>query len=65
MPMHPRVLVGKVEAQGWRIESKKDGWMCWPPDKSKPGVMIHRSPSDEHWHKMAIRRLKLSGYKPD
>lgn len=58
----PRKLVDRIEAQGWRIEHKKDGWMCYPPDKLFGPVLIHRSPSDENWHKQALRLLKARGF---
>ncbi len=59
----PEKLVGQAEAQGWRIEPKKNGWMLYPPDSSGRPVMIHRTPSDENWHKMAIRLMRASGFK--
>ncbi|KWZ88479.1 hypothetical protein HMPREF3231_01878 [Bifidobacterium longum] len=35
-------LLEKLKEQGWRIEAKKKGWMCYPPDKSKPGVVFRQ-----------------------
>ncbi len=57
-------LLRDLEAQGWRIQATKDGWMCYPPDPHKEQVLIHKTPSDQNWIHVAIRRLRKSGYIP-
>lgn len=51
-----------LEAQGWRIEPRKNGWFAYPPDKSKSIVTIHGTPSDRRaWDNM-MAALRRSGY---
>jgi hypothetical protein len=47
--------------QGWRIEEKASGWMVYPPDRTKSGVMIHGSPSDHRWLKNVMSELRKRG----
>lgn len=56
-------LIKKLEAeQGARVETTKSGWMVYPPDKSKPGVAIHGTPSDRRaWANMRSE-LRRSGF---
>ncbi|RDX21303.1 hypothetical protein CE156_10355 [Bifidobacterium breve] len=55
-------LLEKLENQGWRITEKTKGWMCYPPDKTKQAVMIHKTPSDARWYANCMSHLKRSGY---
>lgn len=41
---------------------KTKGWMCYPPDKTKQAVMIHKTPSDARWYANCMSHLKRSGY---
>lgn len=55
-------VLTELEAQGWRIEQRKKGVMAIPPDKSKPIVTIHKTPSDRRaWNNM-MAALRRSGY---
>lgn len=56
-------LLEKLKEQGWRIEAKKKGWMCYPPDKSKPGVPIHKTPSDARWYENCLKYLRRGGFQ--
>lgn len=51
-----------AEAQGWRTEVKKKGWMLFPPDKSKAPVMVHRTPSDHRALKNTIAEMRRQGF---
>lgn len=56
-------LLAKLEReQGARIEKTKSGWMVYPPDKSKPGVSIHGTPSDRRSWANMISELRRSGF---
>lgn len=57
-----KTLLEKLEAQGWRIERTRKGFMCYPPDKSKQSVLIHGSESDHRAMKNTLARLKRNGY---
>lgn len=55
-------LVAQIATwNGWRIEQKSAGWMVYPPDKTKSGVMIHSSPSDHRWLKNVMSELRKRG----
>lgn len=54
-------LVARAERQGWRVKRTKSGWMCFPPDRSKPAVTIHNTPSDGRWYNNALAQLRRSG----
>lgn len=51
-----------LEAQGARIVEKKSGWMVYPPDKGRDGVMIHLTNSDWRSIKNARALLRRSGF---
>ena len=59
-----RELVRRVEKQGWRVEQRKDGWMCYSPD-GKTMVLIHRTPSDRRGLQNTIARLRKGGFDPN
>lgn len=46
---------------GWRVEQVKKGWMVYPPDKSMPGILIHRTPSDWRADRNIMARLRRAG----
>lgn len=57
-----KILIQKLEAQGWEVRKSSRGWKAIPPDKSKPMVTIHgtaRGPRS--WDNM-ILQLKRSGF---
>ncbi|MBD8019404.1 hypothetical protein [Brevibacterium gallinarum] len=55
-------LVKSLEAQGWRIETRKKGIMAFPPDKTKSPVTIHLTNSDHRWYANTIALLRRSGF---
>ena len=57
-----RQLVAAAETwPGWRVETTKAGWMLYPPDKTKSGVLIHATPSDRRAWKNTIALLRKRG----
>lgn len=50
-----------AERQGWRVEVTKKGWRLTPPDKTKPAVVMHNTPSDHRAEKNLIATLRRSG----
>lgn len=55
-------LIRQIEQwPGWRVEQVKAGWMAYPPDRNKPGVLIHGTPSDHRAWRNTIARLRRSG----
>ena len=48
--------------QGAVIKAKNKGWVIYPPDKAKPAVMIHRTPSDRRAWANMISELRRSGF---
>lgn len=55
-------LLESLEEQGGRITEVRKGWMIYPPDKAKPGVTIHKTPSDHRaWNNM-LSQLRRSGF---
>lgn len=34
-----------------------------PPDKSKPGVPIHKTPSDARWYENCLKYLRRGGFQ--
>lgn len=57
-------LFPELEAQGFRLKEIKSGWMALPPDRTLPGVTIHKTPSDTRAWENMISRLRQSGYIP-
>lgn len=55
-------LLKDLEAQGFRVERRKKGWMVYPPDTTKPAVVIHETLSDIRSWKNQMAQLKRSGY---
>ena len=53
-------LLEELEAQGFRLREIKSGWMAMPPDRSKPGVTIHKTPSDVRaWNNMTAQLRRV------
>lgn len=57
-------LLMELEGQGFRLKELKAGWMALPPDKTKPGVTIHKTPSDARAWANMLAALRRSGYIP-
>jgi hypothetical protein len=64
-PIDKRIkpLLERLEAQGWRISSTTKGWMCYPPDKGKSPVAIHKTPSDHRWYNNTLSQLRARGFQ--
>jgi hypothetical protein len=57
-----RKLLRSLEQQGAHIKTTRNGWMVYPPDKTKPGVAIHGTPSDHRsWANMTAE-LRRAGF---
>lgn len=56
-------LLKSLEAQGWRVERRKKGWMAYPPDTDQTMVTIHEMLSDHRAWKNQMAALKRSGYQ--
>ncbi|OJX72849.1 hypothetical protein [Leifsonia sp. 71-9] len=63
-PIDKRIkpLLDKLADQGWRIATVKKGWMCYPPDESLSGVLIHKTSSDHRWYANTLSLLRQRGY---
>jgi hypothetical protein len=46
-----------AEQQGWRIEPTRDGYMLYPPDRTKTPVLVHRH-APEHSVKKVISHMR-------
>jgi hypothetical protein len=53
-------LIRKLQEQGWRIEEGKH-YKAFPPDTTKPMVVIPKTPSDHRSLKNTIAQLRRSG----
>ncbi|MFT3905651.1 MAG: hypothetical protein QM718_05040 [Steroidobacteraceae bacterium] len=47
--------------QGWRVVEIKAGWILYPPDKSIPGITVHKTPSDHRAWKNTRSLLRRAG----
>jgi len=55
-------LFKELERQGFRIETKKKGYMIYPADKSLGQVTVHKTPSDNRaWNNM-LSELRRCGF---
>lgn len=55
-------LIRQIEQwPGWRVEQIRAGWIAFPPDKSQPGITIHKTPSDRRAWQNTIARLRRAG----
>lgn len=57
-----KALFQELESQGWELVSTKKGWFAVPPDKGKPMVAIHGTPSDHRSWVNMIATLRRSGF---
>lgn len=48
--------------QGARIETRRKGWMIYPPDTSRSAVMVHKTPSDRRAWANMLSELRRSGF---
>ena len=62
--MHKEVreIAKKLEQQGWRIDTDRNGHdMACPPDKSLPCVPLPGTPGRGRWKQNLIAMLRRSG----
>lgn len=48
--------------QGARIETRRKGWMIYPPDTSRSAVMVYKTPSDRRAWANMLSELRRSGF---
>lgn len=53
----------ELERQGWRIERRAKHGMAFPPDKSKPPVVLPSTPGGGRWLQNLIAQLRRSGFQ--
>lgn len=56
-------LLRELEHQGWRLKTGTRGIMAYPPDKTRPIVAIHRTPSDHRAWANMLAALRRSGFQ--
>lgn len=54
-------ILKAAKDQGWTIEKVKNGQRLVPPDRSKPKVVVHSTPSDVRAIRNKLRDLRHSG----
>jgi hypothetical protein len=57
-----RDLIARAIAQGFREERDKKAFKFYPPDKTKPIVVVSSTPSDSNYYWELRRQLKKSGF---
>lgn len=55
-----RVILKKVQAAGWRVQTTHDGWRLLSPD-GKRSIVMHSSSSDHRALKNTYSHLKQAG----
>lgn len=55
-------VVKAARDQGWTEKPVKKGLMLLPPDKTKPGVTVHKTPSDVRAIDNKIAEMRRSGF---
>ena len=55
-------LLDELKAQRWRLQPTKKGVMAYPPDRTKQGVSIHKTPSDVRAWDNQLTQLRRSGF---
>lgn len=65
MPMKKewKELLRTLQDQGWKMKPTKNGFMLYPPDKTKEIVTVHKTPSDWRSWENTISKLRKSGYR--
>lgn len=60
--MKIKTLLKALELQGWRVVFGGGHYRCFPPDKTKPMVVIASTPSDHRAWKNILGFLRRSGF---
>lgn len=55
-------IVEALDEQGWRIIRKGGKRMAYPPDKTKPAVLLPDTPGGGRWRPNLIAQLRRSGF---
>lgn len=61
---YQKAIRAQARAEGWRETETKDGWMLYPPDRTKPAVAVHKTatgPRSIENNRAAFRRSGLKG----
>ncbi len=58
-----RKVIKKAEAQGWRVEKKKEYWFFYPADKSIAPARVAGTPSSQRSWVNFLADLKRKGYR--
>lgn len=59
-----RNLRKKAEAQGWRVEKRKEYWLFFPPNRDLAPARIAGTPSSRRSWINFVADLKRKGYRP-
>ena len=61
--MHKEVreIAAKLEAQGWRVVKGAKHTIAYPPDRSRPAVILPETPGERRWKQNLISQLRRSG----
>jgi hypothetical protein len=59
-----RKILKNAEAQGWRVEKRKEYWLFFPPDGVTPPARIAGTPSSQRSLPNFLADLKRKGYRP-
>jgi len=55
----------RAERQGWRVDDISKGWRFSPPDRSRPAVILHKTPSDYRWFQNFRAQMRRSGFREE
>lgn len=53
----------RAEAQGWRVEKRREYWLFFPPDPTEHPASMAGTPSSSRSLVNFLVRLKRKGYK--
>lgn len=55
-------LIRQIRAlPGWRVESRKKGYLVFPPDTAFDPIPIHKTPSGRRWKANTVAKLRRAG----
>ena len=57
-----RDLIEAAKAQGFREERDKKAFKLYPPDRTKPIIVMSSTPSDGNYYWELMRQLKKRGF---
>jgi len=52
-----------LAAQGWTIRAGRKHDMAYPPDKTKPAVVLPSTPGGGRWRENLLAQLRRSGFR--